>query len=496
MKIASWWYRLPRIEQGIWLCGLLFHVVAFFYSTGSHHADEHFQILEFAAYKLGWNTHSSLAWEYDAAIRPGLQPFIAFLWAKTLALGSDRANPFAVYDGLRALSVGLGFFSLLLLRKSLQVFWNDAPRGIWVSAALCFMPWMPYIHARFSSENFSGICILFALSALFRQGIPGTQTSLKTLLLTGILAGLAFEFRFQVAILSVVAVIWLWVYSGLQWKQYVQLAAGLVLVLALSACIDFWLYERWVFPPALYFYETLLNPKDKFGVSPWTEYIALMERALRFPWGWLLILAFIRFIRKPSSIFAWMAFGFILAHSAIGHKELRFLFPAFPLLALMVAEMMPVSLLRQREQYRNEVLRKCAAILMFAFFFLQNLAYSSMQASPDVKVFRYLSAEAQKGDITLFCPYDIGYVMAHAYEFRFYRDKRVHLRFYRSDVDLDKQWHSSQNAWILIWNSYGLFPRQIGMETGYVSQQPWPWLQSLRPECANPDIYRVYRPNN
>ena len=48
-------------------------------SSGFHQIDEHFQILEFAAFKLGLTNQGELPWEYSAQMRPALQPAIVVL---------------------------------------------------------------------------------------------------------------------------------------------------------------------------------------------------------------------------------------------------------------------------------------------------------------------------------------------------------------------------------------------------------------------------------
>ena len=53
------------------------YIITAFFSVGYHQLDEHYQILEFANYKLGLTYPGYLAWEFDAHIRPSLQPLIA-----------------------------------------------------------------------------------------------------------------------------------------------------------------------------------------------------------------------------------------------------------------------------------------------------------------------------------------------------------------------------------------------------------------------------------
>jgi phosphatidylinositol glycan class B len=56
---------------------LIFSVAAYF-MVGSLHADEHYQILEFANYKRGLVQAKQLPWEFGARLRPAIQPTMAF----------------------------------------------------------------------------------------------------------------------------------------------------------------------------------------------------------------------------------------------------------------------------------------------------------------------------------------------------------------------------------------------------------------------------------
>jgi phosphatidylinositol glycan class B len=69
---------LPIIKKyaGLLLIGAIYLLTAI-HSNGFHHPDEHYQIVELAGLKGGWNTGANLTWEYDAQIRPALQPMIA-----------------------------------------------------------------------------------------------------------------------------------------------------------------------------------------------------------------------------------------------------------------------------------------------------------------------------------------------------------------------------------------------------------------------------------
>lgn len=90
------------------------YLICAIYSDGFYHPDEHYQIIEFAGLKAGWNTGSDLAWEYDYQIRPTVQSRLAFALFKVWNLCSVW-DPFVLAMLLRMVSavfsiVAISFF--------------------------------------------------------------------------------------------------------------------------------------------------------------------------------------------------------------------------------------------------------------------------------------------------------------------------------------------------------------------------------------------------
>jgi phosphatidylinositol glycan class B len=179
MILLRWWKSLNSIEKPFWIFGFLMHVLAFFYCTGYQHGDEHFQILEFAGYKLNLCTYDSLAWEFPAQMRPGLQPFLAFCIGKLSVLFFGEIRPFWISDMLRGLSLVLGFISIIAIRKIADNFFQNPNQRILISFLLNFLWFLPFLHARYSSENWAGIFMFFAIYQLFRNGLEINRLNQK-----------------------------------------------------------------------------------------------------------------------------------------------------------------------------------------------------------------------------------------------------------------------------------------------------------------------------
>src|SRR5260221_12769536 len=106
--LASLRAQLPGFRLGLFLAAAVtVHLIAAWFNGGFLSWDEHYQIIEFAQYKLGRQSPAGLAWEFAETMRPALQPWIA---AGAIRLGDALgvASPFAIAFVLRAMSTLLG----------------------------------------------------------------------------------------------------------------------------------------------------------------------------------------------------------------------------------------------------------------------------------------------------------------------------------------------------------------------------------------------------
>jgi len=141
------------------------HLIAAWYNGGFLNADEHYQIIEFAQYKLGRQAASSLAWEFAARMRPAFQPWIA-AGAIRLADAIGVTSPFAIAFALRVVSTLLAMWvSFELSVRALRGVESQMLKTVALSASFFF--WLtPTVHGRFASENWgaallvAGLCLM------------------------------------------------------------------------------------------------------------------------------------------------------------------------------------------------------------------------------------------------------------------------------------------------------------------------------------------------
>ena len=216
------------------IAGFVVYGLAAWCSEGYHHPDEHFQLLELANYKLVGTPAADLPWEFRERIRPGLQPWLAY----TVIGGLGKVgvpSPFAQTFGLRLLSGGLMWIVIFGWARQLgQAFGDERLGKILLWSALCLW-FMPYLSVRFSSENWAGGAFLAGL-LLVIQFIDNERNRVGgRLLISGLLLGLSFFFRFQMAFALAGVAAWLLYYRRLRGVHWGWLLLGGGLAMGLRA---------------------------------------------------------------------------------------------------------------------------------------------------------------------------------------------------------------------------------------------------------------------
>lgn len=330
------------LNRKIILVYLFFYIAAAFFSVGYHHLDEHFQILEF----LGWKVDVPviLPWEFKARIRPTFQPFLAYLFYQVgeWFYGIKNVNPFHFTVFLRLFTVLLHTLTLFFFLESLFKLLSSQSRKyvIWLSIVIWFFP---YIVVRYSSENYSRIFFLLSFSLPFwwenlKEERKNYQYWNRWIwFMSGVMAGLAFFFRFQTVLMVVGFFTWSLFIKKESWKYLALFTIGVFLTCVVNILIDCWFYQEWALTPWNYFNVNILQGKvNSFGISPWYDYFTQVT-AYNIPFFPVYtIIPVLFFILHPRHVLSWIAIPFLLVHFIIGHKELRFLFPLISFLPFFI----------------------------------------------------------------------------------------------------------------------------------------------------------------
>jgi phosphatidylinositol glycan class B len=305
----------PDIKYFIALSCIV-HAIAAWFSTGWHHPDEHYQLIEFTYAISGEKNAANLPMEYAAAMRPSIQVWLTYVVIKNSEF-FRLTNPFVISFVLRLLTAILCIFASLQLHRILSFKNTNQQRA---HLLLLLFGWcMVYTHVRYSSETWSAALFALALPLLYQR---------KNWFIGGLLLGVSFAFRFQMGFAIAGVGIYL-IWQRISFKNMLLLIAGGLLSVGFSTLLDVLYYDKWVFTPYQYFYENIVNKVAAgFGVSPWYWYVAQTFEQLIPPFSLLVIAGVALLVMKPEYRMIGMAvLFFIIGHSAVGHKELRFIFP-------------------------------------------------------------------------------------------------------------------------------------------------------------------------
>ncbi len=306
---------------------LIFSVAAYF-MVGSLHADEHYQILEFANYKRGLVQAKQLPWEFGARLRPAIQPTMAFFLLEFFELININ-EPFLQAFLLRLLSGALFVYSSFRLYQVLVAEFKTPFFQYLYFIFTFFLYFFPYIGVRFSSENFSACFYMLAFASLYPVVQKQVNITYQKAFETGTLFGLSFLFRYQAAIMILGLALWLLIFHFQKLRYWLLMFGGFILMIGIEVLIDWWFYGELGFSAWHYFKVNLMEGKAvSFGTEPWWWYFSVPDfKRLLLINASLLAFTFcfgIVWFRHPIS---WIFFPFLLIHTLISHKEIRFIFP-------------------------------------------------------------------------------------------------------------------------------------------------------------------------
>ena len=290
-----------------------------------HHPDEIFQSLE-QAYRAVFG-FGIVPWEFRVGARSWLLPGLLAIpmWVgKLLSPESDAYRHLA-----QALIAALSSSTVVI-----AYFWGrQLGRTHAAVAAVIIGTWFELVY--FGAKAFSEViasCFLFA--GVFACSDRQTPRPATRAFIAGILLGSAFIFRFHLAPALAVPAVWL-CRTDVK-ARWLPLLAGAAIPLLILGSID---WVTWSIPFASVINNFVANIVDGrshiYGTSPAGWYAWQFLRH----WGGVFALVTVFSIwgarRQPLPLL--VAIVIVLAHSAVAHKEYRFIFPAIPLILLSAA---------------------------------------------------------------------------------------------------------------------------------------------------------------
>lgn len=321
----------------IFKISLIVLLVASYFSTGYHHYDEQWQVLEFMGIKLGLTNKDLMPWEYVHKMRSWAQPFVHYLITKVFFLD----NPFYMAWAYRIFTAIVGWYSLCLLSICSVYLYSKKSQIKMATYCLTFCWFSPYLRVRPSSEGLSSSVFVIGLVWLISEIYSKKETlkfSKTVLFWSGFVCGLSFLFRFQLGLMIFSTWLWLVFLSDVKLKDNILFAFGVCLAVIVELPIDMWGYETVTFAPWNYYYQNLvLNKVAGFPTAPWWYYFAASFKRGIPPISLILIVVQVLFwITRPKSIFTWSMISLFIIHTLIPTKALRFIFPIMVVTPLFI----------------------------------------------------------------------------------------------------------------------------------------------------------------
>jgi phosphatidylinositol glycan class B len=335
-------------QRKIIFFSVIIFILTAWFSEGFYQWDEHFQVIEFAGLKLGLTDESSLPWEYAAQMRPAIQPLIFYgLYRTSWFLGIT--DPFFISFLIRFISASVSFLSIFLLFK-LYVTRFEHQKLQTAFLLLSFLLWFSVFNSvRFSSEGFGGRIFIIGLALYLMKD----KHSYSDYFLTGLLLGVAFLIRYQIAFMLAGFAAWLIFIHKISIKNFAVFCIALIMIFFTGILIDRWFYGEWVLTAWNYFHQNIMLDKASgFGIHPWWFYFEYIFVNAVPPFSLIYILAVLFYvIYKPKDIITWIIVPFLAVHFIIAHKEIRFLFPLLGFLPVMIISSAEMILKKTGDQW-------------------------------------------------------------------------------------------------------------------------------------------------
>lgn len=286
--------------------------------------DEVFQTIE-PAHRLVYG-YGLMTWEFQLGLRSWLLPgaIAGVIELSRLFGDGPQYYLFVIATALGLLSAAPVICAYLWCREA------GAAAGLVAAAAVAVAPELVYFGARALNEVVAANVLVIALYL----AASGRPASIRRRLLAGFLLGIVCLLRLQLA--PAAALIALWPARG-EWRiRSAAMTAGSFAALIAGAAFD---WATLGYPLASLwrnlYYNLWLGISSGFSVEPWFYYLGGELGVWLAGAPFVLLLIALGARRRPFLLAA--ALLIIAVHSAIPHKEYRFVYPAIVLLMTLAA---------------------------------------------------------------------------------------------------------------------------------------------------------------
>lgn len=435
--------KWKKILLCTWALSFLIFIFTALNIQGFDHPDEYFQIVEFVSHKVGITQASEMSWEFQKKVRPWLQPLLGtFLYKATTPV--HQGNPISFLTLFRITHSFFAWSATFLLSLfAFSLAKRDIFRGKMFLFALFFSCFVPSIHSRTSSENFSSIFLILSVCLFyFSLTLQNNQKNIFPIFaLIGICFGLAFQARYQTAIFFVGFCLGLFAKDGKKaWSSNIVILFSFSIVTLFGILIDYWGYGVLQVTAIRYFDVNLIQGKAaEFGRSHFLNYFVLLSHDTfgKFFSLIALIIIFLTSFRSLKDPIKLGVLFFIAGHFLISHKEARFLYPVLVFIPLYMNDFIDMCV--QYKLQNNQIVKNIGILLIVTnfFFLVRNCLYNRLLPEADAIKTAWDEAEKNTGTTILFSPEKDLFRQAHL-DMHFLRHPSLQVVEYSNDSDIDR----------------------------------------------------------
>lgn len=310
------------------VAGFVYFAAAWF-GVGYHAEDEFQHVVLFAEHLRGNVDVASMPLDYHAHWRSMVQPIMCAGVFEACEV-AGITDPFQLTLALRLLTAALALWVTHGFIRSVRSQVRPENQQAFVLLS-CFLWFLPVLQIRFTGEAWSGLLFLRGLGMMM-------DPAGRKAWVIGAWFGAAVLFRPAAAMLPFGAVLWMMFVQRVERKRMITLIASGAVVLLVGAVIDGLAYGCATSTLWNYVHAAITGEEaDRFSSLPWYHYILFTLKYAVAPIGILILFAFAALVlMKPKHVIVWVLLPFLIVHSIVPVKEVRFLFPLAPLVPLML----------------------------------------------------------------------------------------------------------------------------------------------------------------
>ena len=327
-KLKNYWIAYPL--GCILILGLLFRLIAAFFSKGFGMIDDHFLIIEQAQ---SWVDHENINDWLPQLSKKATPPGFSFFYTGLHYLLFSLLQKIGIYNPQTKMFVVRilhAFYSLLTVYFGYRITekLTNVRYAKQVGLLLALFWIWPFLSVRNLIEV---VCIPMLMWATWLS-VKNEKGNFRHYIWVGIVLGLAFNVRFQTLFFSAGFIFALLFQKRL--KQAVAVSLGILLCAAvIQGGIDFYIWHMPFVEFKGYIQYNLQHATDFINL-PWYTYLLLFAGILIPPISLFMLYGFFVSYKKYLLLFL-PSFLFLLFHSYFPNKQERFILPILPFVMML-----------------------------------------------------------------------------------------------------------------------------------------------------------------